>query len=145
MEKTLPRQRGFTSADQASGAVSLPSGQIEDRGRLRRGQAGFTLVELLVVVAILSILVAVVLANFSGLLSGSQTTAASAELRIVQTAVDVKMASESLSTITAVTTATNDLTSSGFNLYPSYMRSQTAKGTYTMTTAGVVTQATTGY
>jgi hypothetical protein len=37
------------------------------------------------------------------------------------------------------------MTSSGLNLHPTYMRSQTAKGTYTMTSAGVVTQASTGY
>lgn len=113
--------------------------------KMRRGEEGFTLVELLVVVAILAVLVAVVLANFTGLLSGSQATAADAELNIVQTAVDVKMANESLTSVTAVTTATNDMTSSGFDLYPTYMRGQTSKGTYTMTSDGVVTQVTTGY
>lgn len=118
---------------------------MERKKQTNRGEAGFTLVELLVVVAILAVLVAIVLANFSGLLSGSQTTAASAELNIVQTAVDVKMANESLTSVTAVGTATNDMTSSGLNLHPTYMRSQTAKGTYTMTSAGVVTQASTGY
>ncbi len=78
-----------------------------DRRLTNRGEGGFTLVELLVVVAILAVLVAIVMANFSGLLSGSQTTAASAELNIVQTAVDVKMAAESLTSVTAITTATN--------------------------------------
>ena len=118
---------------------------MENKKQTNRGEGGFTLVELLVVVAILAVLVAIVLANFSGLLSGSQTTAASAELNIVQTAVDVKMANESLPSVTAVTTATNDMTSGGFNLNPTYMRSPATKGTYTMTTAGVVTQASTGY
>lgn len=111
--------------------------------RLRRGEEGFTLVELLVVMAILSVLVAIVLANFTGLLSGSQTKAASAELNIVQTAVDVKMAAESLTSVTAVTSATNSMTT--FGLYSTYMRSSTTKGTYTMTTDGVVTQVSTGY
>ena len=113
------------------------------KDRMRRGEEGFTLVELLVVVAILAVLVAIVLANFTGLLSGSQTTAASAEVNIVQTAVDVKMANESLTSVTAVTTATNSMTT--FGLYPTYMRGSTTKGTYTMTSAGVVTQVTTGY
>ena len=78
--------------------------------RLRRGEGGFTLVELLIVVAIPAILVAVVMANFTGLLSGVQTNAAAAELDIVQTAVDVKMANESLSSVPAIAVATNDMT-----------------------------------
>ena len=60
--------------------------------RKRRGEAGFTLVEVLIVLAILAIMAAIILPNFTGLLGGSQTTAASSELTIVQTAVDAKMA-----------------------------------------------------
>lgn len=110
--------------------------------RLNRGEDGFTLVELLVVVAILSVLVAVVMTNFSGLLGGSQTSAAAAELNIVQTAVDVKMADQSLSTVTAVTSATSSMSTLGIS---SYVRTTTAKGTYTLAADGTVTQVTTGY
>jgi prepilin-type N-terminal cleavage/methylation domain-containing protein len=115
--------------------------------RKQRGEAGFTLVELLIVLAILAILVAVVLPNFTGLLGHSQTTAASAEKTIVQTAVDANMAANGLATTTAITTATTDMTtaSGGFGLYPSYMRGTATKGTYTVDTTGKVTQATTGY
>ena len=111
--------------------------------RTWRGEGGFTLVELLVVVAILGILIAIVLANFTGLLSGSKTTANSAELNIVQTAVDVKMAAESLTSVTAVAVATNDMTDAagGFDLYPDYMRSQTSNCDYTMVADGTVSQA----
>lgn len=112
-----------------------------------RGEGGFTLVELLVVLAILGILVAIVMANFTGLLSGSQTTAASAEVNIIQTAVDAKMADQSMATTTAITTATSDMTTAagGFGLYPTYMRGTAANGTYTVDTTGKVTQASTGY
>ena len=115
--------------------------------RKRSGEEGFTLVELLIVLAILAVLVAVVLPNFTGLLGGSQTTAADAEKVIVQTAVDAKMAAESLATTTAITTATTDMTtaSGGFGLYPTYMRSTATKGTYTVETTGEVTRASTGY
>lgn len=115
------------------------------REKKRAGEGGFTLVELLVVVAILGVLIAIVLANFTGLLSGSQATAGDAELNIVQTAMDVKMANENLATVTAITTATDDMTSAGFDLYPDYMRGQTSKGTYTLAANGTVTQVTTGY
>jgi type IV pilus assembly protein PilA len=113
----------------------------------QRSEAGFTLVELLIVLAILAILVAVVLPNFTGLLSNSQATAGDAERVIVQTAVDAKMASDGMATTTAVTAATTDMTtaSGGFGLYPTYMRGTVTKGTYTVDTTGKVTQATTGY
>jgi len=115
--------------------------------RKRSGEEGFTLVELLIVLAILAVLVAFELPNFTGLLGGSKTTAGQAEKVIVQTAVDAKMAAESLSTTTAITTATTDMstTAGGFGLYPTYMRGTATKGTYTVDTAGKVTQATTGY
>ncbi|MGA2284685.1 MAG: prepilin-type N-terminal cleavage/methylation domain-containing protein [Dehalococcoidia bacterium] len=108
----------------------------------QRGEAGFTLVELLIVLAILAILVAVVLPNFTGLLSKSQTTASQAELNIVQTAVDAKMAAEGLGTTTAITSATTDMTttSGGFGLYPDYMRGSATHDSYAVDTTGKVCQ-----
>jgi len=120
------------------------SDKVEDLKK-RRGESGFTLVELLIVLAILAILVAVVLPNFTGLLGKSQTTAGAAERVIVQTAVDAKMASDGLATTTAITAATSDMGTAGFGLYPDYMRGTATKGTYTVTSDGTVTQASTGY
>ena len=110
-------------------------------------ERGYTLTELLIVVAILGILVAVVLPNFTGLLSSAKTNSAASELSIVQTAVDAKMAAGSLTTTTAVTSATSDMTTAagGFGLAPSYMRSTATKGTYTVDTTGKVTQVSTGF
>jgi prepilin-type N-terminal cleavage/methylation domain-containing protein len=112
-----------------------------------QSEAGFSLTELLIVVAILGILAAVVLPNFTGLLGGAQSRSGEAELSIVQTAVDAKMAAENLASIPAITTATDDMTSAagGFDLAPTYMRSDQTKGTYTMDATGAVTQVTTGY
>lgn len=112
-----------------------------------QSEKGFTLTELLIVVAILGVLVAVVLPNFTGLLGGAQSQSGAAELNIVQTAVDAKMAAENLATTTAVTTATSDMTTAagGFALAPTYMRSTSTNGTYTVDTTGAVTQVTTGY
>ena len=106
-------------------------------------EAGFTLTELLIVVAILGILVAVVLPNFVGLLGGSKTSAGAAELRIVQTAVDAKLANTSSATTTAITTATSNMTTTagGFSLSPTYMRSTASHGTYTVDANGTVSQA----
>jgi prepilin-type N-terminal cleavage/methylation domain-containing protein len=112
-----------------------------------KGEGGFTLTELLIVVAILGVLVAVVLPNFVGLLGNAQSTSGAAELNIVQTAVDAKMAAENLSSITPITqvNATNDMGPAGFDLAPQYMRSTTTKGTYYVDATGQVSQDTTGY
>jgi prepilin-type N-terminal cleavage/methylation domain-containing protein len=112
-----------------------------------QSEKGFTLTELLIVVAILGVLVAVVLPNFTGLLGNAQNQSGAAELNIVQTAVDAKMAAENLATTTAITSATSDMTTAagGFGLAPQYMRSDSTNGTYTVDTTGQVTQVTTGY
>jgi type IV pilus assembly protein PilA len=114
--------------------------------RVHRESKGFTLVELLIVIAILGVLTAVVLPNVTGLTSEGQTEAAKAELITVQTAMDTMMAKESLSSVTA-TSATSNMSAfpTGNVLYPNYLRTATTKGTYSCSTTGLVTQATTGY
>jgi len=115
-------------------------------GRVRQDKRGFTLIELLIVIAILGILGAVVIPNVTGLVGEGETEAARAELVTIQTAMDIMMAKNSLSTVTA-TSATSDMSDfpTGNPLYPNYLRMGTAKGTYSCGTTGNVTQATTGY
>lgn len=117
-------------------------------GKALKDNRGFTLVELLIVVAILGVLAAVVLTNVTGLVGSGQTEAARAELNQVQTAMDVMMVKKKLTSVTAVTTATSNMASfpdSTNALYPDYLRTATTKGTYTCTSSGQVTQVTTGY
>ena len=114
--------------------------------RIHRGNKGFTLVELLIVVAIVGVLAAMVLLNVTGLVGHGETEAGEAEKVTVQTAMDTMMAKEALNSVTA-TAATSNMSAfpTGNPLYPNYLRTATTKGTYSCSTTGLVTQASSGY
>ncbi len=114
--------------------------------KIKGDSKGFTLVEILIVVAILGVLAAVVLPNVTGLAGEGQTEAAKAELVTVQTAMDTMMAKNSITSVTAMS-ATSNMSSfpTGHALYPTYLRTATTKGTYACDTTGLVAQASTGY
>src|SRR3989304_2000489 len=107
---------------------------------------GFTLVELLIVFALLAVLAAIVIPNVTGFAGYGQNQGAAAELSIVQTAMDSMMAQNALASVT-VTAATDNMSAfpTGNVLYPTYLRFETTKGTYSADGTGLVTQATTGY
>ena len=102
---------------------------------------GFTLVELLVVFALMAILAAIVIPNVTGFLGYGQGQGAAAELSIVQTAMDSMMTKTSSANVT-VTGATDNMSDfpTGDPLYPDYLRYLTTKGTYSCDGGGLITQ-----
>jgi len=111
--------------------------------KMHRESKGFTLVELLIVIAILGVLAAVVLPNVTGLVGEGTTEANNAELATIQTAVDTMMAKERISSGMTRTTSTADMSvfpTSSYPIYPDYLRTATASVNYTCGATGLVTQ-----
>lgn len=116
--------------------------------RHRRGEKGFTLVELLIVFTLLAVLAAIMIPNVSGLIGYGHTQSAAAELSVVQTAMDSMMAKESQSLVTEVSDNISNMAifpDSSYPLYPNYLRTATTKGSYSCDTTGLVSQNSTGY
>jgi type IV pilus assembly protein PilA len=75
--------------------------------RVAKGQGGFTLIEMIVVVGIIAVLAAVIIPNIGRFINSGESGAMTAEKESVQTAMNAMMADKS------VTTALTNLPESG--------------------------------
>ena len=118
---------------------------------LRGNQAGFTLVEMLVVVAIIVALAAVIVPSVAGLLSRGEQGARDAEAETFQTAIDIMMTDKVLLQVTPnETTSTRDFSSAGPNDFDPdafnavyleiYLRETSTAYCYTWGSDGLITQ-----
>lgn len=103
-------------------------------------EAGFTLVELLVAIGILAVLFGIVSLSLSGVGSDAENTVNDAELGVVQSAVDIYIADETVASIpdrTSPAVINSGDSDAPFNVY---LRSMPTKCQYTWTAEGIVTQ-----
>lgn len=108
--------------------------------RLMIEESGFTLIELLVTIAILSVLFGIVTLTLGGLGANAESTVEAAETEVVQSAIDIYMADQNVSTITARTPADYIYATDGDAPFNTYLRSMPTKCEYEWTSAGDVTQ-----
>jgi prepilin-type N-terminal cleavage/methylation domain-containing protein len=108
--------------------------------RLLKGEEGFTLIELLVTIAILGVLFGITSLTLSGVGSNAQTAVCSAEIPVVQSAMDIYMAVNPSNTIAAQGTGAN--ISAGGGGFTDYLRRDTV-GEYTWALDGASLAQTT--
>ena len=116
--------------------------------RIHRSNKGFTLIELIVVIAIVGVMAAVIVPNVTGFARRGEDEMAAAELLAVQTAMDMMMVEEERCEVKKVNNGTSDMSQfpdKDYPLYPDYLRTATTNGEYTCDETGLVAQASTGY
>jgi prepilin-type N-terminal cleavage/methylation domain-containing protein len=113
--------------------------------RPARDSKGFTLVELVVVLGIMAALAAVVVPVVARFAGRGDTEANNTERQTVQSAFDLYMSDNALTTVAASGTSTTvwsaiDPGSVGTNMYPGYLRQSSTKCGYTWAADGTITQ-----
>ncbi len=107
--------------------------------RILHREEGFTLVELLVTIAIMGVLFGVVTLALNGLTTNATTNTKAAELDQVQTAVDIYLAVNYPTTTTVTAQTTSGPVTTGAD-FATYMRSLPSQYSYTWDTDGNVAQ-----
>ncbi|MBS3753795.1 MAG: prepilin-type N-terminal cleavage/methylation domain-containing protein [Anaerolineales bacterium] len=108
---------------------------------LIKEEGGFTLVELLVTIAILAVLFGVVTLSLTGVGSDAEETVNDAELGVVQSAVDIYFAENNISSLDASDVPTAECLQGNYS-FETYLRftDGNSKCQYTVTTGGDVSQ-----
>ncbi len=106
--------------------------------RFFKAEGGFTLVELLVTLAILGVLFGIVTLTLSGVGTDAENTTALAECGVVQSAMDIYLAADTSNSFPARTTAaviaSSDISGAGADApFGTYLRGLPTEFTYTWT------------
>jgi prepilin-type N-terminal cleavage/methylation domain-containing protein len=107
--------------------------------KLIKSEGGFTLVELLVTIAILGVLFGIVTLTLSGVGSNAEDTVKVAECAVVQSAADIYLAEDTSNTITARGAAAVIAAADADAEFKIYLRDLPTSYTYSWTAAGEVT------
>jgi prepilin-type N-terminal cleavage/methylation domain-containing protein len=108
--------------------------------KLFREESGFTLVELLVTIAIMGVLFGIVTLALNGLGNPGETNMKAAELDAVQAAIDIYLAENYPDTTTVTEQTDSGVVTATGGEFRDYLRSLPTEYSYTWSSDGDVTQ-----